>query len=382
MARGRRYDCGTTPRWWFQFLCRIRDVQRGHRGAGIEAFDRVTLWYQNLAFDYIAPEGKSSAEFQFFAAGSGTIHSITVNGRTYSHTEIDPDGESSDQQASALIAAMSGDPDVSATGGSTSNSVLLTVLLTSAGIAIPVDASDGNASVTMRLTTPELAAAALANEINAGTNWISANTTHALLAQNTGAQIHLTAGRYGAVNVAGTSVALAAGHVFAGIVAGSTILIAGTAYTVASVESPTGLTLAAAAPALTAALYVAPRGGIDGNLIVLYSTSRNERLSFDRTHIPLAGGRSDVTWNCKIDFTARGIGQIRQCWLTFAPALVTANLPATEWEATFSNWTLPGPKQPKLSRWLAPAACVSKNRIRRALASTSNRNRFVAQEPA
>jgi len=112
-------------------------------GAGIEAFDRVTLWYQNLAFDYIAPEGKSSAEFQFFAAGSGTIHSITVNGRTYSHTEIDPDGESSDQQASALIAAMSGDPDVSATGGSTSNSVLLTVLLTSAGIAIPVDASDG-----------------------------------------------------------------------------------------------------------------------------------------------------------------------------------------------------------------------------------------------
>jgi len=137
----------------------------------------------------------------------------------------------------------------------------------------------------MRLTTPELAAAALANEINAGTNWISRQHHSRLLAQNTGAQIHLTAGRYGAVNVAGTSVALAAGHVFAGIVAGSTILIAGTAYTVASVESPTGLTLAAAAPALTAALYVAPRGGIDGNLIVLYSTSRNERLSFDRTHI-------------------------------------------------------------------------------------------------
>jgi hypothetical protein len=60
----------------------------------------------------------------------------------------------------------------------------------------------------MRLSTPDLAADALVNAINAGTDWITANTTHALIAHNTGAQIRLTAGRYGTVHVNGASVTL------------------------------------------------------------------------------------------------------------------------------------------------------------------------------
>ena len=311
-------------------------------GSGVTAFDRVTVWYQNLAFDYIVPDGKSSLEFLFYATATGTSHTITVNGRNYSHAETDPAGESSDTQAAALIAAMADDPDVSATGGSTSNAVLLTVRAGRAGTAIPVSASDGNASAIMRLTTPELAAASLVNEINVNTNWIAANTTHALLARNTGAQLEFTAARYGTVDVSGTSVTLVAGHVFAGLTPGDRILIGGVEHAVSAVGSPSHLTLSAAAGSATGAVYVAPRGGQDGNLIELYCTAKTDTLRFDQPRLQLAGGHSDVIWNCEIDFSAHGIGQLRQCWLTFAPALVTGTYTATEWEATFSNWTLTG----------------------------------------
>jgi hypothetical protein len=311
-------------------------------GDGVKAFDRVTLWYQNLAFDYVAPDGKANVTFQFFATGTGSAHSITVNGRTYSHTEIDAAGESSAVQAAALIRAMAGDPDVSASAGGASNAVILTVRPERAGVAIPVSGSDGNGSTTMRLSTPELAAAALVNAINADTDWITANTTHALLARNTGAQIRLTAARYGMVSVNGVSVTLASGHAFAGITPGSDIRIAGLLYTVASVQSPQHLTLSAVAPTSSGSMYVAARGGRDGNLIELYATSKTSTLGLDQTQIILSGGESDVTWNCKVDFTALGIDQLRQCWLTFAPALVNGPYPATEWEAIFSNWSVTG----------------------------------------
>ena len=147
----------------------------------IQAFDRITLWYQNLAFDYIVPAGKTTLEFAFFAGGTGTAHSIAVNGRGYSHAEIDPLGESSAQQASALIAAMATDPDVIASAGGAAHVVRLTVRPSSAGQSISVAASDGNGTALMRYTTPELAAAALTEAINT-TNWISANTPHALIA--------------------------------------------------------------------------------------------------------------------------------------------------------------------------------------------------------
>jgi hypothetical protein len=324
-------------------------------GDGVAAFDRVTLWYQNLAFDYIAPEGKPSIEFQFYSLGDGHEHSIDVNGRTYSHIETLGTGESSAYVAAALIDAMAGDPDVTATTGSTSNAVLLTVRPERAGVAIPVSASDGNGSAIIRLTTPSVAAAALVDEIN-GTNWITANTTHALLAQCSGAQIQVTAGRYGTVDVSGTAVTLVSGHVFTGITMGSVFQIGGTGYVVASVVSPTQLTLTSSAGSASGALYVAPRGGYDGNLIQLYATSKTATLSLDQPQIQLSGATSNVTWNCRIDFTALGIDQLRQCWLTFAPALVTGEFGKTEWEAEFTNWTLSGPEGTKTLQVAGPGS--------------------------
>ena len=326
--------------------------------AGIQAFDRVTLWYQNLAFDYIVPAGVPTIQFAFYAQGTDTVHSITINGTVYSHTESNPLGESSADQANALITAINAansagtEPYVTAAVGETGNAVLLTVLHTQDGVAIPVSATDGangTSTGTMRYTSPTFVATQIANQINA-TDWPAANTPFALMAATSGAAITVTAARYGSATVSGTSViipALSSGvTVFSGITPGSPIFIAGATYTVASVLSPTSLTLTTAVPPAsggTGIAWVAPRGGHDGNLIELYSLAKTSTLIFDQATYQLAGGSSSVTWNCTIDFTALGIDSLRQCWLTFAPALVTGAYPATEWAAVFSNWHLTGP---------------------------------------
>ena len=314
----------------------------------VKAFDRLTLWYQNVAFDYTVPVGAESLEYAFFAHGTGTVHSITVNGRTYSHTETALSGESSADQATALIAAIQAavvagtETEITASAGSTTNAVLMTAQPTADGIAIAVSASDDNAPNTLRFTSAAYAAAQIVAQVN-GTDWAAANTPHALLAAGSGTAITLTAARYGLANVSGTSVVAASATVFSGITAGSPILIAGVACTVASVESPLHLTLTVAAVTATRISWTAPRGGHDGNLIELYSLAKTDTLSFDQPLYQLSGGSSSVTWNCTVDFSARGIDQLRQCWLTFAPALVTGAYAATEWEAIFSHWQLTGP---------------------------------------
>jgi len=374
--------------------------------SGIRQFDRVTLWFQNLAFDYTVPPGVSSVEYQFTPAGAGAVHTITIAGVPYSYTEVDaigadgqPIGNSGANVVANLILAIGANPYVVASEGSAANAVLLTVQLAKAGVSFAVSASDGNNPVTMLLTTAALVAGQIVSEIG-GTNWVAANTTHALLASNSGAAIVLTAARYGTVSVSGATVTWMSGAPFPGLVAGSTILLGGAMYTVASVQSPTVLTLTSPAPSSTgvsingttvswvagptftgiatgsaifidggsytvasvpsassltlttaapngpsvlASLYVAPRGGRDGNLLQLYTTSQTSTLTFDQPQIQLAGGSSSVTWNVSLNFTALGIDQIRQLWLTFAPSLVTGTYPSTEWQAVFSNWQLSGP---------------------------------------
>ena len=80
---------------------------------GIQAFDRLTLWYQNLAFDYIVPVGKGSVEYAFYVQGTGKIHSITIDTTIYAYTEVG--GEESKDIANALVRKISdaNDPYVS-----------------------------------------------------------------------------------------------------------------------------------------------------------------------------------------------------------------------------------------------------------------------------
>jgi hypothetical protein len=215
----------------------------------IQAFDRITLWYQNLAFDYIVPEGFTTWEFAFFAAGNGTTHSITINGRIYSHTESNKDGESSKDQADALIAAIS-DPQVAASHGSADNIVRLIVLPSAAGVAIPVFASDnGGVRIIMRYTTPELAAAALVDSINVA-DWNSAGPPNALIASASGSAITLTAGRYGIVNVVNDTVTLVSGAPFSGLKLGSNVQISHFFCSITAIHSPTEITVSGARPPL------------------------------------------------------------------------------------------------------------------------------------
>ena len=85
--------------------------------------------------------------------------------------------------------------------------------------------------------------------------------------------------------------------------------------------------------------------GRDGNMITVYAVAKNSRLETSTPSIKLAGGVSDATWRITIDFTALGIAQVRMMWFTFAPPLAdSAAFVDTEWQATFTNWTLSGPE--------------------------------------
>jgi hypothetical protein len=196
----------------------------------------------------------------------------------------------------------------------------------------------------------------LAAEINL-TNWANAGSPYALLASSSGSQLSVTAARYGAVSVSGAAVTLASGAVFSGILANSPILIGGNFYTVASVQSPTQLTLSGDGPQGSNLPYVAPRGGRDGNLIQIYAVSKTGTLATDQPAYQFTGGSSAVTWNVTIDFTALKIDSLRQCWLTFAPSLAyAAAYSATEWQAVFSNWTLSGNEDVKKLRIAGPGS--------------------------
>ena len=314
---------------------------------GIQASDRLTLFYQNFSFDYVPAPGVASVEYQFFAAGNGTPHNITVNGRSYTHTEAALLGESSAAQADALVSLINtgtGDPDVIATIGSVPYSVLITLR---ANAAVAVSATGYGISALGPASLSQVAPA-LAQQIN-NTDWWTAYPTHALRATAAGNTLTVTAARYGKVSTGAatastTTVTLTWGCVFAGLLPGATLTIAGILYTVASVESPTSLTLTTSAGTQTNVGYVADRGGADGNMIELYALSASPSLTTAEPFLRLSGGNSAVTWTCTIDFSAHNLNSLRQCWFTYAAALAnSAAFSDTEWSATYTNWTFTGP---------------------------------------
>jgi hypothetical protein len=322
---------------------------------GPQPYDRLTFWLQNLAFDYIVPVSPSgtviSVEYQFFAGTGSPTHSITINGRVYSDNETNPIGQSSADVASALVAAInagSGDPQVTAAVGSVPNSVDLTVQPAAGGVSIPVSATDGNSSATLYQLTIVTLAATMAQIIDQY-DWASAGLVNSIMASAASdGSLTLTAARAGTVNVNGTTVTWASGTRFPGLHAGDTIWIgtsgAMVAYAVASVDSPAQVTLASSAGTQTGANYLAPRGGYDGNMVTILALNKTSTLTTAESSITLTGGSSDATWQVTIDFTALGIDQIRQAWLTFAPALTYASAYAdTDWSATFSNWSVSDP---------------------------------------
>lgn len=307
----------------------------GVNAANLQSYDRITLWYENVAFDYTAPGGiKGAATYAW--QDRDTTATISVGSTIYSYTVTAEGGEDGTTIAAGVAAAAADDSQVAFTadaGTVTFNSKVNTGdMVKVAGFPLWL------------ITDPPGAYLAnlFVNQINS-TDWTSANTTFGLLATlngdpHTATNFTVTAARYGAVTVSGTSVTWSSGTKFTGLTPGSPFLIGGTLYTIATIQSPTQLTLTA--PAISGA-YLAPRGGRDGNMIQLCTlASSPSTTSFDSTQYQLGGGRSAVTWNISLDFTALGIDSLRQCWLTFAPSLTDGPYAPTEWLATFSNWQL------------------------------------------
>lgn len=220
--------------------------------------------------------------------------------------------------------------------------MLLTAQPGQSGSGVALTAT-GNIGTTLLATSLSDVALALSQEINS-TDWWTTNAGFPLRSFASGNTFSVTSARYGLLSTSGTAVTWVSGTRFTGILPGSTITIAGILYTVAAVNGPASLTLTASAGSQTSARYVADCGGIDGNMIQLYLLNKTPTLTAAQTTVRLSGGSSAATWRCTLDFTALGIDMLRQCWLTFAPALAdSAAFTTTEWQATFSNWSLTDP---------------------------------------
>lgn len=254
-------------------------------------FDRLTLWYLNLAYDYVVP--KVECAFLISAQGSGTTHTVTVGGQSYSYVE--QAGDANAGLAAGIVAALSASAKVAASRGNGSaesgplNQVNIRAALSD---GIEFDVSYG--STTHRLTGvgANSVAQALASQINA-TNWTSAGALFPLTAQATGSTIRITAAR----------------------------------------------------------------PGIDGNMLRMYSVAKNDRLKTANPTAVFSGGKSDATWRVTLDFAALGMAHVRQMWLTFAPALANSGaFTDTEWEAEFTNWNVTGPDDIRLLKVAGPGS--------------------------
>ncbi|HEY3825596.1 MAG TPA: hypothetical protein VGL82_13615, partial [Bryobacteraceae bacterium] len=81
-------------------------------GDGLGPGDRLTLWYGNLAFDFIIPGGRAGSATYFFQDAASTA-SISVGSTVY--TVPTTKGESGASVAAALASAAAGDPYVAFT---------------------------------------------------------------------------------------------------------------------------------------------------------------------------------------------------------------------------------------------------------------------------
>jgi hypothetical protein len=77
--------------------------------AGTAPESADTLWYQNIAFDYVVPGGLSGSTTYFYQNAPSTA-SITVNGTPYTYSVTTPGGESGSTIAAGVAAAAAADP--------------------------------------------------------------------------------------------------------------------------------------------------------------------------------------------------------------------------------------------------------------------------------
>ena len=156
---------------------------------GFHEYDRLTLWYQNIAFDYIAP--KVTCSYSFYAAGADTVHSVTAGGSTFSYTEVAD--VSSTQVAQAVASAAGASTWVSA--GNSANIVTLRAKKTD-GASFTVNSSADGLTYTLYSVGAQTIALNLASQIN-GLDWAAMGLTLPLKASADGAALTVASTRKG-----------------------------------------------------------------------------------------------------------------------------------------------------------------------------------------
>jgi hypothetical protein len=139
---------------------------------------------------------------------------------------------------------------------------------------------------------------------------------------------------------------------------------------VASVTSPWSLTLnPTPAITITPVACAWPLYGRDGNTVELWTATSSTGATISPGPFPkLAGGADPTSLHLKIDFTALGIDNIRQAWLTFAPVLnldtsgsnaTIQPFAQTTWSAVFSNWTVSDPSSHRPLKIAGPGSVTT-----------------------
>ncbi len=212
-------------------------------------------------------------------------------------------------------------------------------------IAFPFTAAGGETAAQV--------ASAIAATIN-GTGWTGIGGINALWAQAVGANLTITCARYGTVSTNGKIITLTLGQNFVGMAVGDSVAFGGVTTTVTATGS-TSITVADDQGVQSGVPYLANRGGADGNMITMYAVANNSNLTAAANVVQFAGGSSAATWRVSLDFTALGIDQVRQMWVTLSPVLAFASAYApTEWDATFSNWAVSDPEGSRLLQVAGP----------------------------
>lgn len=154
----------------------------------ITPFDRVTLWYQNLAFDYIVPANRVSCVQEiFWHDNPASFHFVTVAGVSYVAFEgaFLSSAETADHIASQINAS---DPNVTATVDA--NAITIT-LKPSVDGPVNISSSDGSGGDVLERVTVASICRHIANQIN-GMDWDEHGPV-ALSASASGNQITITA---------------------------------------------------------------------------------------------------------------------------------------------------------------------------------------------
>lgn len=152
----------------------------------VKEYDRLTLWYQNLAFDYIVPKVECALAFAQIA--NGHLHTITVAGQAYSYTEKPNDTGAA--IALGIIAALELCTWVTAVQDGLSQNQVNIRATRDDGIAFDVTAV-GQTNILHGVGASAVAAD-LAAQLNR-VNWAVAGSLISLRATSSGAVITLTA---------------------------------------------------------------------------------------------------------------------------------------------------------------------------------------------